>query len=98
MLNQTNIRFGIPETFSSEPASSELYPSAGIPFIQIDQGQAGPRFVRPTVVCAPADQNLQKQGAPFGIMVQPLAEMQTEYNSPEANYGEIPSVDLRGDG
>ena len=31
-------------------------------------------------------------------MVQPLAEMQTEYNSSEANYGEIPSVDLRGDG
>lgn len=31
-------------------------------------------------------------------MVQPLAERLAEYNSPEANYGEIPVSDLTGSG
>jgi len=52
-LNTYNVRAGIPERYQSK--SVEGPPSAGIPFITIDEGQCGPRFVRATTLNAPQD-------------------------------------------
>ena len=58
MFNQTDTRCGRPERFASIPGDSTLPPNSGLPFYQVDEGQAGPRFIRPTVMCAPAEQKL----------------------------------------
>lgn len=47
LINQYNFRAGIPEQFLTKAV--EIPPSAGIPFIQIDEGQVGPKFMRGTV-------------------------------------------------
>jgi len=92
------VRQGNAEVFNCVPASPEIPPSAGIPFIQIDKGQTGPRFMRSTVTCAPAEQSLQSQVVPFGFVVQPLAEMSPEeIESEQANFGEVPVIDLSSD-
>ena len=44
-------------------------------FITVDNGVAGPRFVRSSHYSLPPDQSgLNTMGAPFGIILQPLAE------------------------
>lgn len=65
--------------------------------MQVDEGQAGPRFVRPTTVMVPGKAELATDAVPFGLIVQPLAEMsQAEYNNAEECLnGEVPQVDLR---
>lgn len=80
-INAYNYRAGIPERFPTK--NNEYPPSAGIPFIQIDEGQVGPKYMRGTVIQAPMEQDFQKQSnIPFGFLVQPLAEMtQHEYNN-----------------
>ena len=96
MLNQTHVRFGIPDAWTAMPVSFDMPPSAALPFYQVDQGQAGPRHVRSTVTAAPASQQMQTESCiPFGFLVQPLAEMTSaEYNNEQSNYGEVPVVDL----
>ena len=51
ILNSYNARAGIPERYQTR--SYEVPPSAGIPFVSIDEGQCGPRFMRATVTNAP---------------------------------------------
>jgi len=38
MLNQTTVRYGENEVYHSSPATKEIPPSAGMPFIQVDNG------------------------------------------------------------
>ena len=96
MLNQSAVRYGHAERISCVAAGLSATPSAGIPFKQVDEGQAGPRFVRPTAIMAPATAKMQKDQMAFGLLIQPLAEMsQAEYGDPECLHGELPAIDLR---
>ena len=86
----------MPERLECVAAALEAPPSAALPFYQVDAGQSGPRFVRSTTTMAPAEQKLQTDGVPFGILVQPLAEMsQAELgNAEECFNGEVPCTDF----
>ena len=45
MVNQTDVRYGIPDRFEAIATSFDVPPSAALPFYQVDKGQSGPRFV-----------------------------------------------------
>jgi hypothetical protein len=53
LLNSYNIRACIPERFIAKSADMQIPPSAGIPFITIDEGNCGPKYMRSTVINAP---------------------------------------------
>ena len=64
MFNARNVRLSSPERFESvpsyidQPSTLSQPPSSGMPFYQVDMGQAGPRFIRSSNLCAPATQKL----------------------------------------
>ena len=72
-------------------------PSAGIPFVGVDEGNAGPKFMRGTVIQAPMEQSFQQQShIPFGFIVQPFAEQnQYEYQN---EIPDIPCIDYGEEG
>jgi hypothetical protein len=51
MLNQTSSKNCLPDRFFSKGV--DIPPSAGMPWIQIDEGNAGPKYMRGTVIQAP---------------------------------------------
>jgi protein transport protein SEC24 len=52
-------------------------PSAVTQFVAADQGNCNPRFMRMTNYTIPTSNDLQTaSGLPFGVIVQPLAELQ----------------------
>lgn len=53
LINAYNYRAGVAERFPTK--NNECPPSSGIPFIQIDEGQVGPKYMRGTVIQAPMD-------------------------------------------
>ena len=104
LLNQTTVRFGVAERVQCEPKFNQNHLlSSALPFYQFDNGQSGPRYVKRTTTCAPADQNLQNVSkVPFGFIVQPLAEMsQDEFSyCDDGTNGEVPftEIDCRQEG
>ena len=48
ILNSSNSRHCIPEKYLSK--GTDLPPSAGVPWIQIDEGNCGPKYMRGTVI------------------------------------------------
>lgn len=72
--------------------TEEAPPLASTNFKCIDQGNCNPRFMRPTLRDIPSDSNLvQDTGLPFGIIIQPLAQLHPE----DAN---VPLIPLSTDG
>ena len=56
-------------------AEGQAPPASNLNFITIDNGVAGPRFVRASHYSLPPESSiLNTMGAPFGIILQPLAE------------------------
>ena len=53
LINGTNSRQCIPEKYFSR--GTDIPPTAGIPFIQVDEGNCGPKFMRGTVIQAPME-------------------------------------------
>ena len=51
LLNSYNYRAGIPDRYPTK--SNEVPPSAGIPYIQIDEGQVGPKYMRGSTIQVP---------------------------------------------
>ncbi len=97
MLNSTNVKKCQPDKYFSR--GTDIPPSAGIPWIQVDEGNAGPRFMRGTVIQAPQESSFPSQTCiPFGFLVQPLAEpTQYDYQYSETQ-GEIPYIDYGEEG
>lgn len=52
-VNSHAVRNGIPERYHTK--SNEVPPSSGLPFITIDEGNAGPKYMRSTTMQAPQD-------------------------------------------
>lgn len=48
LLNSYNYRAGIADRYPTK--SNDTPPSAGIPFLQIDEGQVGPKYMRATTI------------------------------------------------
>ena len=56
--------------------SNTVPPSAGVPFIAVDEGNASPKFIRSTLTHVPSNGNtLKTSGLPFGILIQPMADI-----------------------
>lgn len=92
LLNSYGVRNCIPEKFHT--LSTDFPPSAGVPYIQIDEGQSGPKFMRSTVIQAPIEQSfIQQSSIPFGICMQPLAEM-TQYDYQYSGLDGAPSLEV----
>ena len=63
-------------------------PAADSSYLVIDDGNAGPRFVRSTIYCVPHTQDLfKKSKLPFALRLTPMAE-------PGPGEVEVPSVDV----
>jgi protein transport protein SEC24 len=94
-INAYNYRAGVAERFPTK--NNECPPSSGIPYIQVDEGQVGPKYMRGTVIQAPMEQDFQKQSnVPFGFLVHPLAEpsQQDAFNA----IADLPVIDYENDG
>lgn len=95
-MNEHYVRRGFAQEFKTR---SELMvpPSAAVPQIAIDEGNAAPKYIRATSVGAPMDQfTINHTQIPFGFIVQPLAEttaMEYVYQSEE-----MPVVDAGEEG
>lgn len=73
-MNQENIKRGIPQKYKT--SSLDLPPAPDVPYIAIDEGQASPRFIRPTMYRVPANYTIhQNTKIPMGVIVQPMAEL-----------------------
>lgn len=59
LLNSYNVRACIPEKYSSKGIDMQIPPSAGIPYIAIDEGNCIPKYMKGTVINAPIEQSLQ---------------------------------------
>lgn len=67
-------------------------PPADSHFVAVDDGNAGPRFVRSTLYAAPANPDLWKKSTlPFSLVITPLA-------SPQPGELEVPLVDVSAKG
>lgn len=53
LLNSYNVRACIPERFPSRGIDMQIPPSAGVPFITMDEGNCGPKYMRATSITAP---------------------------------------------
>lgn len=58
LFNSVNSRQCIPDKFMSR--GTDIPPSASVPFIQVDEGNSGPRFMRGTVIQAPMETDFPK--------------------------------------
>jgi protein transport protein SEC24 len=70
-------------------SSLEVPPSPSIPFTAIDEGQASPKYIRPTMYRVPQNYTLlQSWKVPMGLIVQPMADVcEGEYELPRAEWG-----------
>eukprot|EP01094_Clydonella_sp_ATCC50884_P002851 TRINITY_DN12187_c0_g2_i1.p1 TRINITY_DN12187_c0_g2~~TRINITY_DN12187_c0_g2_i1.p1 ORF type:complete len:1112 (-),score=276.26 TRINITY_DN12187_c0_g2_i1:193-3528(-) len=63
-------------------------PPPDVPFVTVDEGNAGPRFLRPTTYTLPVSRAVAEQcRLPLGVVVQPLAE-------PQEGEEPVPVVDM----
>jgi hypothetical protein len=75
MLNEWDVKRGLVTQHGSR--SNTVPPSAAIPFIGIDEGQATPKLIRPTIGAVPRQSGVLKtSGLPFGLVVQPMADIE----------------------
>ena len=61
VINEFKVRAGIADTFSTRSNELNVPPSAGVPFVSKDEGNAPAKFMRPTVCEAPSEQTMQSQ-------------------------------------
>ena len=70
-LNRENVKRGVLQKYKT--SSLELPPPPDIPFIAIDEGQASPKLIRPTMYRVPANYTIhQSTKVPMGLIVQPI--------------------------
>ena len=73
-LNQENVKRGFLKKYRT--SSLELPPLPDVPFIAIDEGQASPKLIRPTMYRVPANYTIhQSTKIPMGLIVQPMADI-----------------------
>ena len=56
--------------------SGEVPPTCGVPFAAVDEGNASPKLMRPTLGYVPSNSShLKACGLPLGVIVQPMADV-----------------------
>lgn len=73
-LNEESIKRGVVQQYKT--SSVEVPPCPTIPFVAYDEGQASPKFIRPTMYRVPNNYSLhQSTKIPMGLIVQPMADI-----------------------
>ena len=78
------------QLYNTSSQSEDSPPTSTSRFVTNDQGNCGPKFIRPTITSLPSTQRLlTDSGIVMGAIIQPLAELD-EYDQPNA----VPAVDF----